>query len=329
MQISPVRFNNFKLNKTNNTSSFGSICADANGKTEHKYKAYTLTGPNDYRIIKKSSTRIFRDLPSELAIARMLNPEQKTQIKVLGCADGSEAWGYAIALKETMGENAEKNVSIQAIDKAPHMIDAAKTGCLVLSDIERKYAEGTTSVFKEKSPVAGKGWNQYFIKTTRPEEFNKILAEYPCMKYLEHDPVVNKKIGSGLDWYEVNKQGLPNVTFECGDMLDYLEPDKEAENVVYVLANSAGYVFEKNPNDFFNIFNEIKATSKGKNVYIAMGNIETLILDNYMAVINELPVPIKMLINSLGFKNIPENELSKLGIYSTSGTSNKLYKLET
>ncbi len=138
MNISPVRFNSYYnktvTNKIKNSPAFGSVCADADSYNQQDYAIYTLAH-RGYNIIKSSSTRIFRELPSELAIAKLLNlnPNQKSQIKILGCSDGSEAWAHAITIKEVMGENA-KNVDIQAVDKAPHMIEAAKTGYLVLSD---------------------------------------------------------------------------------------------------------------------------------------------------------------------------------------------------
>ncbi len=150
------------------------------------------------------------------------------------------------------------------------------------------------------------------------------------MKYLEYDPVMNKKIGSGLDWYEINKKGLPKISFECGDMFDYLKPDDEAQNVVYVVANSAAYLFE-DKNGFANyvsLFNQIKEKSRGKNVFVVIGNVEDKIL-NSGAYINEFNrLNINGYIEYLGFKNIPEKELEKLGIKSLDYVSTKIYKLE-
>lgn len=328
-KIAPIRNYNYQIKNLaslKNQPSFTSFCSDANGKTEPYYRDYTIKH-KDYAKMKESSTRIFRDLPSQLAIANMLNPNQKSQIKILGCADGSEVWGYAIAIKEAMGENA-KNVSIQGVDKAPYMIETAKTGCLVLSDVEHEYAQGENKAYKEKSPIEDEGWDNYLIKTQRPQGFDKITKEYPFMKYYENDPVVKKSIGSGLEWYEINKEGLPEVSFEQGDMLDYLKSDDEAQNVVYVMANSSAYVFQNNPNDFIKLFQRIKENNKGKNVFVALGDIENMLLNS-----NRLGIPYRTrlalngIIDALGFKHVSPYELRQLGILSDETTSNKLYKL--
>lgn len=332
MNISPIKFSNccYKANRIkNNSLNFGSICADANNNNESDYGIYTLSNP-DFCYYKQFSTRIFRDLPSQIAIAKMLNlnPKQKSQIKILGCSDGSEAWAYAIVLQKIMGQNA-KNVTIQAIDKESSLIEIAKTGCIVLSDIEHDYAQGKTAIFKEKSPIAYDGWNKYLTETKRPKIFSEILKKHPYMRFYENDPIVNKKIGQGLNWYKINQEGLPKISFECGDMFDYLEPDKEAQNVIYVMANSSGYILGKNPCDFLNLFGQIKERNKGKKVFIALGNIEYNMLNLQGFFLSpHTQLNVNSCIEQLGFKKIPEYELANFGIKDNYVTSKKIYKLE-
>lgn len=328
MQISPIRSNLFikNINTASASSvSFGSFCADANAATEALYADYTLRH-RGYSIMKGSSTRIFRELSSELAIARLLDPNQKNEIKILGCSDGSEAWAHAIAIKEEMGEDIS-NTKIQAIDIAPHMIEIAKTGCIVLSDIEKKYAQTTLSS-NEESPIAGDGWDKYLTKTTRPISFNDALKKYPYLKYYENDPVVKKSIGKGLDWYKINTHGLPDTTFECGDIKDYFVPDKDSETVVYVLSNTAVYFLGKGGDAFLEIFRRIKNESRGKNVYVVIGGTEDKYLNMrgvYMP--SSLQRTIKYEINNLGFKNIGQDKLNEVGIQSEY-TARRIYKLK-
>lgn len=325
MRINPCQnYNYLYTNKNNNTKktnspSFGSICADANGKTQAAYARYTLSNP-EFSQIKSSSTRIFRELSSELAISKLLNPDEKSEIKILGSADGSEAWAYAIAMKEAMGEKA-KNVNIIGVDRAPYMTDLSNTGCLVLSDIEKKYADGKIQVSEDESPLKGEGWNKYLTKTKTPKEFANIKAKYPCTKYMEWDPVVNKHIGKGLGWWQVNKEGLPDVKFECADMRNSTKPNSNTDNEVYVLANSAGYLIEENPNDFIKLLTDIKEQNKDKkNVYMVLGNVEEKHL------LSQMPA-MRMAIYYLGFKNISQESLEKLGIKGNEEASSKIYKL--
>lgn len=306
--------------KKTKSPSFGSICADANEKNQAEYAKYVLSNP-DFSEIKCSSTRIFRELSSELAISKLLNPDEKTEIKVMGSADGSEAWAYAIAIKEAMGDKA-KNVNIQGVDRAPYMTDLSNTGCLVLSNIEKKYADGKISVSEDESPLKGDGWNKYLTRTKAPKEFTEIKSKYPCTRYMEWDPIVGKRIGSGLGWWQVNKEELPEVEFECADMRNAIAPSENTDNEVYVLANSAGYLMDENPQDFVKLLFDIKEQNKDKkNVYMVLGSVE----ENYcLGSIRGM----RNLIDSLGFKHVPKEDIEKLGIKGSKYASSRIYKLE-
>lgn len=311
--------------------SFTSIFADAKPETERAYAYYTMTHPL-FSTLKSSSTRIFRELPSELAISKLLNPDKKTQIKVLGVSDGSEAFAYAITLKEEMGDKAKDNVKITGVDLQEPLIKCAKSGKIVCSDIERKYAD-EYEMDMGKSPISGDNWEKYLEKTTAPDEFLQLVEKYPYLSYMENDPVVRKTIGNGLEWYKVNKEGLPEITFEVGDMRDYLTSDEDCEQEVYVVANSAAYLLEINPDEYVNLFKKIADENRGKNkdVYVVVGSVENKLLSpKYSASLNiprHKQEQMKQQISNSGFENVSEFKLRKKGIIPYKETASLIYKL--
>lgn len=137
--------NNNKISKRNNENkqvSFKSVFADSRPDNQQLYAYYMNAVPEIFDL-KAHSTRIFREVPSQLTMARILKPDEKSEVKILGCADGSEAWAYGIAFKEEMGEKAQDAVKILGVDIKPYMIELAKTGKIVCSDVERLYADGS------------------------------------------------------------------------------------------------------------------------------------------------------------------------------------------
>lgn len=338
MRVSPISFNNSSINnfnckpKTKNQPTFTSIFADAKPETERAYAIYTMTHPN-FSTLKSSSTRIFRELPSELAVSKLLDPNKKTQINVLGSSDGSEAFAYAITLKEAMGDKAKENVKIKGVDLQKPLVELAKTGKIVCSDIEKKYASDYEKELG-KSPISGSGWNRHLKKTTRPDNFIQLAKKYPFLVYIENDPVVGKTIGNGLNWYEINQEGLPETAFETGDMRDYLTSTEGAEQEVYVVANSAAYLAEINPDEYVNLFKKIADENKGKNkdVYVVVGSVENkLVNPRYSAA---LGIPrgkqqrMKTDILNAGFENVSEFKLRKKGIVPYKETAACIFKLK-
>ena len=337
MKISPIAFNLALQNsenckpKENKQPTFTSIFADAKPETERAYAIYTLTHPN-FSTLKASSTRIFRELPSELAISKLLDPNKKTQIKVLGVSDGSEAFAYGITLKEAMGDKAKENFKITGVDIKEPLIELAKTGRIVCSDIERYYANN----FEKDmgiSPVSGANWGKYLKKSQRPDNFCKLVQKYPFLVYMENDPVVGKNIGHGLEWYEVNQEGLPEITFEAGDMRDYLNSTDDVEQEVYVIANSAAYIAVSNPDEYINIFQKIADENKGRNkdVYVVTGSVESKLTNpRYaisMGIQRSVQEKIKRKIANFGFENVSEFKLRKKGIVPYKETAACIYKL--
>lgn len=321
-----------KNNQNSQAISFKSIFPDAHADNQGIYALYTISDP-EFSELKKCSTRIFRELPSQLAIARLLKPEEKSEIKILGSSDGSEAWAYAIAAKEAMGEKAKENVVVNGVDIAPYMVAMAKTGKIVCSDVEKKYADRTSDSPGGKSPLKGSGWDKYLKQSSEPSDYPNLLKQYPCLKYLKCDPVANKTIGKGFDWYEVNKEIIPSVTFKQGDMLENLTPDKDSQAVVYVVANSAGYLLERSARSYISLFEKIKEENKDseRKVYVVIGDVELKATSDFgtkhMGLKQKELDQIRRALKQLGYENISQKKVRKLGVEKYDIASSKIYVL--
>ena len=335
MQISPIGSVNCNYvtkncNKVRKQPSFGSIVPDLKPQNAMDYYFYQQID-SDFHKLRLSSTRIFRELPTQNAIAKLLNPNEKSEIKILGCSDGSEAWAHAIVLKEIMGEKAVQNVKIEGIDRADYIIETAKTGRIVCSDIEKnEYPNAEKNASGLESPIYGEGWDKYLIKSTRPQAFNQLLRKEPCLKYLEFDPVAGKSTSNGkMSWYEINKVGLPQVNFKSGDMLDNLDSDKESKNVVYVIANAGAYLIEKNPNDFIKLFGDIKEKNKGKKVYVVLGDMENRLLNNpnQRIISPSLQFALNLSLKSMGYYQIDEDLAKSFGSKDYQNVASKILTL--
>ena len=341
MNISPITSVAFSVNKNvkninavelkkQNNLSFTSVLPDSNSDNMYAYGRLTFQD-SDFLEMKGCSTRIFRELASQLTVARLLRNGQNNEVKILGCSDGSEAWAYAIALKEQIGQKVQETTKIKAVDLAPFMIEVAKTGKIVCSDVEKLYAEKTGDRAGSKSPIKGDDWDKYLIKTDAPENFDELKKKYPCLKYYAADPIVNKKIGSGMDWYEINKDGLPEVEFKRGNMMNHLDSDPQSDNTVYVIANSGVYLFGEDPDEYVRIFEKIKQENKDKknDVYVVIGRTEQNIFSNAVPGVNQRDVDMtKKRIRSLGFENLQESKVRKLGIENYQDASARIYKLK-
>ena len=334
MQISPIGSVSCNYNKRNCSGvrkqpSFGSIVPDLKPENAVNYLFYQRLDLN-FDKLRRSSTRIFRELPTQNAIAKLLNPDEKSEIKILGCSDGSEAWAHAIVLKEIMGEKARQNVKIEGIDNADYLIETAKTGRIVCSDIEKdRYPDLEKNTSGLESPIYGKGWDKYLIKSKRPEGFNRLLNQEPCLQYMEFDPVARKQIGKGLNWYEINKQGLPQVDFKAGDMLDNLDTDSDSKNAVYVIANAGAYLLEKDPNKFIKLFSDIKEKNQGKKVFVVLGDMENRLLNNpnQRIISPSLQFALNLSLNSMGYHQIDEDLAKSFGSKDYKNVASKILTL--
>lgn len=345
MRISAINYTyntqrniNTKTNKTEEnkfaqTASFKSVFADSRPDNQQLYAYYMNTVPEIFDL-KAHSTRIFREVPSQLTMARLLKPEQKSEIKILGCADGSEAWAYGIAFKEEMGDKAQSAVKILGVDIQPYMIELAKTGKIVCSDVEQRYADGSGERTKDDSPIKGSKRNKYLTKTSRPENMDTLTKKYPLIRFMEFDPVVGKELGRGLNWFDINKEGLPPISFEQGDLMEHLESDDESDNTVYVIANTAGYILQEDPDKYIEIFRKIKEANKekSKNVYVLIGDVENSLLSPAMSKFLRVPQgtqnKIRNSIAQLGFEKLSEHKIRKMGITNYKDAASKIYKLK-
>lgn len=331
MKISPFSSQSYAAakNSTVGKPSFGSIFADATPQNRNIYGFYMQINP-DFRKLKTSATRIFRELPTQVAVANLLNPDEKSEIKVLGCSDGSEAWAHAIVMKEVMGEKASKNIKIVGVVKADYLIELAKTDHIICSDIEKTlYVEREFDRSGLKSPVAGEGWNKYLIQSSRPKEYEMLCKKEPCLNYMEYDIASGKEIGHGIEWYKINKEGLPQVEFKTGDIRTSLDSDKDSKNVVYVIANTGAYLAEKDPNDFIKLFNDIKEKNRGKNVYVVLGDMENIMLNSSQQgmIDPNLQYLLNLFIKNMGYSSINKEQVKNLGLTNYEEVASKILKL--
>ncbi len=330
LYVNKTNNNHTKINNKTNSVAFTSVVSCALPENQDRYTAELMKNP-DFREIKVHSTRPFRELATELAMVRMLDPDKKTRINILDCSDGSEAYAYAIALNEAFGKKAKEKFSIKGVDIAPYMIELAKTGKISCADAEKFYANYTPDDRLNSSPLKGNGWNKYLSKTSRPENFQNLVKQYPFLKYMEKDPVVGITLGRGMNWYEVNQKDLPQITFETGDMMMHTTSTKGMEAEVYVIANSAGYLLVENPDMFVYIFNNIKNANKdnNKDVYVVAGELENIMLNtpvgNQAGISRAKQAEIKDMIDFLGFNKMSK-DTSKVPFRSRP--ENNIYKLE-
>ena len=322
-----------QINNTQQTTSFKSVLADSRPDNQSLYANWMYLVP-EMMDLKAHSTRIFREVPSQLTMARILKPDEKSEVKILGCSDGSEAWAYGIAFKEEMGEKAQTAVKIHGVDIKPYMVELAKTGKIICSDVERRYADGSGERTKDDSPIKGSKRDKYLTKTSRPESMDDLCDKYPILNFMEYDPAVGKSLNRGLDWFEINKEGLPPITFEQGDLMDHLESDDESNNTVYVIANTAGYIMQEDPDKYIDIFRQIKENNEGKDkdVYVLIGDVENRLLSPTMSKLIGIPQgtqnKIRNSITELGFEKLSEHKIRKLGITNYKDAASKIYKLK-
>lgn len=316
-------------NQTKNIS-FTSVISSALPQNQSLYMAELMKNP-DFQEIKTHSTRPFRELATELAVINLLDPDKKTRINILGCSDGSEAYAYAIALNEAWGKKAKENVTIKGVDLAPYMIELAKTGKISCAEVEKFYANYTPDNRLSSSPLKGRGWDKYLSETSRPENFTDLVKRYPFLRYMEKDPVAGITLGKGINWYKVNKEDLPQITFETGDMMKHTTSTKDTDAEVYVIANSGGYLLVENPDSYIYFFNNIKNANKDskRDVFVITGELENTMLNtpvgNQIGITSTKQAQIKDMIDFLGFKKMSKNTSN---IPFNSKPENNIYKLK-
>ena len=116
-------------------------------------------------------------------------------------------------------------------------------------------------------------------------------------------------------------------------MLDLLDPKKDSDSVVYVIANSGGYIAENNPDGYLKLFKDIKEKTKDKrNVYVVTGDVERTLFEtttgNRLGIDGRLQNRIRNSIANLGFSRVDKTKLRKLGVDNYNDAANKIYKLK-
>ncbi|MEB3286823.1 MAG: hypothetical protein VKJ04_04915 [Vampirovibrionales bacterium] len=293
-------------NKDSAAIRFSGIYANASPQKEREYSAAWEAHPEEH-LLRPYATRIFRELPSMLAITR-LTKDRPADVHILGASDGSEAFAYAIAFKESRGHRAHSEVKISAIDQQPYLVQLAKTGHLVCTDQERIWANDAK--MNPGNPLAGKGWEQYLEQANEPDIFADLTTRYPQLGQITRDLISDISIGKGMHWYRVKQEGLPTISFKQEDMQQYVRQTrgKQSNAQVYVLANAWGYLLQ-NPNmakgyeDFLKLIQNIRNNNIGKEIYLVTGQTEHHIFRQAPGLIQYLRL--------LGMEPVSEKELGE------------------
>jgi len=273
---------------------------------------------DDRHPLGDSTTLLFREPHIQTAVVKLLKKDKPTTIKVLGCSDGSEAWSYAILMSKAFQD--KSLVKVEAVDKKESLIELAKTGYLLCSDVEKKHATD-----KKDIGLEGKNWGKYFKQTEEPSEFQTLVRRYPELADLSTGQNGEVSPGSGIEWYKINQERLPDVKFIAGDLRDHLESD--AEQTVYVMANSVCYIGEYEGTDkIIGVFEKIQNENYNKKLptYIALGPVEIWWIDNHEPCVWKY-------IERLGFEHIPQHELMQAGVKNNESmdeVKRKIFRLK-
>ena len=322
MKIQPV--SQFYKNNSMRNISFRSICPATDQQTTLEYVKYASEN-KEFEKLFYGTTFLARGLQTRLAVARLLNPKDKIQIKILGCSDGTTATAFAIAIREVFGSNF-KNVQIEGVDNKPYFIDIANTGCTVLSDKEKSIFD---LEFKHMAKIKSAS-SKYFSKTDAPLEFASIKEKYPLTRYVDSNAAANAaKIK--LSWHKINEKELPQTKFFLGDMKEFIEPDEASQTIVYVIENSITYNIENDSDYFADILNKIGTQCKDKkHVYLVIGGLEKKFLDGGYD--NEISPEARTKtikkMNETGFNKITGYWADKLKLDNFDHSIDKIYQMK-
>lgn len=302
-----------------NKASFSGIYQNYNRGNRDIYRKDFKTNPQDHKL-RESMTMIFRELPSQLAIAGLIK-DKPADIHILGCSDGSEAYAYAIAVKELSGKNAAKNVKITGLDYKESLVNMAKTGYLICTDEEKKIANNKYRGCDNF--LASGGWDNYLIKQNNaPANFSELTSTYPELSQITRDTVAGTSVGNGMEWYKVDTTGFPEINFVSGNMKDYVKNEPSSKKTqVYVLANSVAYLErDEGPQGFIKLFEDIQNHNNSKETYIVFGDVEADMFKDAPFLADSLEF--------LGFEKLSKQELSRAGVNNPDEVSQKIWKLK-
>ena len=291
-----------------NNVNFGMIRIDSDDEAS-KGGSHPLSG---------STTLLFREPHIQSAVVKLLKKDKPTTLKVLGCSDGSEAWSYAVLLSKAFKD---KNlVKVEAVDKKESLIELAKTGYLLCSDIEKQKAgEGEIA-------LKGKNWSKYFEQQSEePSEFQALASKHRGLSDIATSKNGGVTPDNGAQWYKINQENLCDVEFINDDMRNQIKTD--AEQTVYVMASSVCYIGESEGTDkIVEVFEKIQNENYNKKTptYIALGAVEIDWIDNHEPCVWKY-------IERLGFEHIPQYELMQAGVKnneSMEDVKRKVFRLK-
>ena len=301
------------------TARFSGVLANMTDVTVAAYDAAESAEPNEHKL-RPHLTRIFREQPSILAIARLIG-QTPTDIHVVGTSDGSESFAHAIALKERLGEVAKDNIRIFGVDQEPGLIELANTGYLVCTDQEKVWANDAER--NPGCPLRGPGWDRYLKHSAAPPVgFNSIVKRNPSIREVTRDPVAGIKIGQGMHWYQVNRDLLPPITFVNSSLEEYVtQAPVEAPQQVFVLSNMWGYEAEAHGADtFLGVIPKLRQRAGDKPTYVVIGEVEAIVIRE-----NQWLLPFMV---AAGMEPLTQDELVKAKVSSPNSVDGLIWRLK-
>lgn len=327
------RNTNIANNKISRSQAANSISFENvwNGSPEHTcLYAYCRAANPELAPIVQHQTSVYRSLVTKIKMAKMLDKHKKTQIKVLGCSDGSAVWAWGIAMAENRTPKQLKNISIEGIDRAPYMVEAACLGGVVFEEAERKRID---SCFPRSNYSVS---DKYFLPAEAiPDKFHDVSDRYPDarMTYMYSNTVL-KAIKEHAMWNKVNAQLLPQATFKVGDMLECTAPNEESDVVVYSIENSISYSLSETHDVkyFIDVLRKIKEDCREKKeVYIVFGSSELCFLENTKSIYPNYPYEKREelldAMDEMGYKKLDDVTITQYGLKNYDNSADKIYRL--
>ncbi len=293
------------INKTIRNPLFAGIYAAGGPGNMISYLRDYERNPQDHRL-KTYATRMFRELRTTLTTANLIARSTKpADLHILGASDGSEVYAHAIALRKAGTKHIGNRVTIHSVERNPQFVELARTGHLVMADVEKQYANNSNNV--RLNPLAGNGWNRYLQLSASPEIFSNLVRDWPDLGQIERDTVSRISIGNGMNWYKVNTDELPPIEFKQADMREYVQEEVSDKPLqVFVVSNSLSYVFQEfGLKAMLQVLANIRNNNLGKETYLITGDME------YQA-IPQMP-EIFAYMHMLGYEMVSQQELLKLG----------------
>lgn len=203
--------------------------APVNNYYNHTFKSsYRIYYPDEYKNydffntnLIRTSTNVFREDVEWDRLVKFIDrhfaDKDKVNSYVLACSDGSEAFTYAISIKEFLPQEVQKKfLPIKASDIDEEMIKTAKSGRINLYPIEFLLAENISGI-----------------------DLFKYMTDKTVSHLIKGDEVSET---DEISSYKVKKELLDAAEFKCSDILSEMRNLKDEGNSVIMCRNVFPYL---------------------------------------------------------------------------------------